>query len=379
MKPLNKLNDPGLSRQLLCRVKDMAAQVSGRLGRPALLMEVCGTHTTVISRTGLRGLLLGLVELRSGPGCPVCVTPATGIETLMELARLPEVTLATFGDMVRVPGHTGSLEHERAKGAKVQVVYSPADAVALAKEYPDHQVVFAGVGFETTAPMVAAAMLQARHEQVNNFSVYSLHKLVPPVMHALLESGDVPVDGLILPGHVCAVTGKKAFDFIGQKYGIPAVVAGFTPVEVLDALYMLLEQILSGTASTANAYRWVVKEEGNRRAREVMEYCFYTGGSYWRGLGYIPASGLLIRDDFAMLDAGLKFKVAALPVEEPPGCRCGELLRGVITPHDCSLFGRKCTPASPVGPCMVSSEGACAVYWGEAPKPTVKLKSTNFS
>ncbi|MEW5953874.1 MAG: hydrogenase formation protein HypD [Bacillota bacterium] len=368
MKTPGRLSDPGLGRQLLRRVQEAAARAADQLGRPALLMEVCGTHTMVLSSTGLRGLLAGLLELRSGPGCPVCVTPAAGIEALMELARLPGVILATFGDMIRVPGQNGSLELERARGARVQVVYSPSDAAVLARENPNRQVILAGVGFETTAPMVAASLLQASSEYLPNFSVYSLHKLVPPVMRALLETTEVQVDGFILPGHVSAVTGSRAFDFIGRKYNIPAVVAGFTPVEVLAALHLLLGQILSGTASTANAYPWVVREEGNKRAREVMETCFYPGDSHWRGLGQIQASGLLIRDEFARYDAGHKFKVGPPAAEEPPGCRCGELLRGVITPLECALYGQRCTPASPVGPCMVSSEGACAAYLGEVPR-----------
>lgn len=369
MRVLGRLNDPKLSRQMVRRVRDTAARAAGRLGRPVLLMEVCGTHTMVISRTGLRGLLSDLVELRSGPGCPVCVTSAADIEALMALARLPEVMLATFGDMVRVPGQKGSLESERAGGAGVKVVYSPVDAVALAREHPDRQVVFAGVGFETTAPMVAAALLQASSLQLKNFSIYSLHKLVPPVMRVLLESGGVQVDGFILPGHVSAVTGSRAFDFISRHYGVPTVVTGFTPVDLLDALHTLLEQILAGTAEPVNGYRWVVREEGNRRAREVMDKCFYIGRASWRGLGLISDSGLMIRDEFARFDAGRRFTVEAPPADEPPGCRCGELLRGIITPPECPLYGRRCTPATPVGPCMVSSEGACAAFWVAAPPP----------
>ena len=364
MKVLGRLNDPKLSRQMLHRVRDTAARVTERLGRPVLLMEVCGTHTTLFSRTGLRGLLADLVELRSGPGCPVCVTSAADIEALMALARLPGVILTSFGDMVRVPGTTGSMESARARGADVRIVYSPADAVDLARANPGREIVFAGVGFETTAPMVAAAILQARGQRLNNFSVYSLHKLVPPVMRVLLECGDVPVDGFILPGHVCTVTGGRAFDFIGDEYAVPAVVTGFTLVDVLDALDTLLNQLLIGSAGVANSYRWVVRDEGNQRAREIMQTCFYPVVVSWRGLGNIPASGLAIREDFARFDAGQRFPVAVPPAKEPPGCRCGDLLRGRITPPECKLFNRKCTPLTAVGPCMVSTEGACAAYRG---------------
>jgi len=349
---------------MLHRVRDTAARVTKMLGRPVLLMEVCGTHTMVFSRTGLRGLLADLVELRSGPGCPVCVTSAADIEALMALARLPGVILASFGDMVRVPGATGSMESERARGADVRIVYSPADAVNLARVNPGREMVFAGVGFETTAPMVAAAIMQARSQQLHNFSVYSLHKLVPPVMRALLESGDVSVDGFILPGHVCTVTGGRAFDFIGDDYGIPAVVTGFTLVDVLDALNELLNQVLIGSASVTNSYRWVVRNEGNRQAREIIKTCFYPVEASWRGLGNIPSSGLAVREEFAEFDAGLKFAVDVPPTEEAPGCRCGDLLRGKITPPECKLFNRKCTPVHPIGPCMVSTEGACAAYRG---------------
>lgn len=362
MKVLGRLNDSKLSMQMLHRVRDTATRVTARLGRPVLLMEVCGTHTTVFSRTGLRGLLADLVELRSGPGCPVCVTSATDIEAMMALARLPGVILASFGDMVRVPGATGSLESARARGADVRIVYSPADALDLARANPGREIVFAGVGFETTAPMVAAVIMQARSQRLNNFSVYSLHKLVPPVMRALLESRDVPVDGFILPGHVCTVTGSRAFDFIGAEYGIPAVVTGFTLVDVLDALETLLNQVLINSASVTNSYRWVVRDAGNPRALEIMKNCFYPDEVSWRGLGNIPASGLAIREDLTNWDAGRKFAVEVPPVEEPPGCRCGDLLRGKITPPECKLFNRKCSPAHPVGPCMVSTEGACAAY-----------------
>lgn len=363
MKVLSKLEDPGLGRKMLGRVRELAARAAQHLGRPVVLMEVCGTHTMTVSRMGLRGLLAGLLELRSGPGCPVCVTSAPDIERVIALARLPGLTVSTFGDMVRVPGVRTSLERERARGARVQIVYSPADAVALARENPGREVVFLGVGFETTAPLVALAIKQAAGLNLDNFSVYSVHKLIPPVMRALLAPGDVRVDGFLLPGHVCAVTGRRAFDFIARDFNLPAVVTGFTPVDILDALHVLLERVLAGEARVINGYRWLVREDGNSRARREMEDCFYPGDARWRGFGTIPASGLLVRDELARYDAARKFAVEAPEVAGPGGCRCGEVLRGLITPAECGLFGHKCTPAGPAGPCMVSSEGACAAYF----------------
>ncbi|AGL00695.1 hydrogenase formation protein HypD [Desulfoscipio gibsoniae] len=433
MSVLKKLNDPQLGRQMVKIVKEQAARVAERLGRAVRLMEVCGTHTMAISSTGLRGLLSGLMELRSGPGCPVCVTAAGDIEQMIAISRVPGVTVATFGDMVRVPGVLSSLERERARGARVQIVYSPADAVALARDNPAREVVFLGVGFETTAPLAALSINEAAQLGLSNFSVYSIHKLVPPVMRALLGAGEARVDGLILPGHVCAVTGSKAFAFIGEEYGIPAVVTGFTMVDILDALHVLLNKMQTGDSRVVNGYRWVVRDEGNLQAQGAIKDCFYPGDAIWRGFGVINNSGLFIKEHLARYDAMRKFGLDTLervggldlpmpevdsvggagqcascnesprdpmgslsvaggfvsdggavtqPVgiaggkmeavgnrftvddaAEPRGCRCGELLRGIITPPDCALFGRKCTPASPVGPCMVSSEGACAAYY----------------
>ncbi|SFG69160.1 Hydrogenase maturation protein HypD [Desulfotomaculum arcticum] len=363
MKVLERLNDPELGQRMLKLVREKAVRAADRLGRPAVLMEVCGTHTTAISRSGLRSLFQGLVELRSGPGCPVCVTAAGDIETMIGLSRIPGVTVATFGDMLRVPGRDSSLERERAAGARIKIVYSPADALELAKNNPAAEVVFLGVGFETTAPLVALSIKQARDTGLNNFTVYSVHKIMPPALRSLLDSGGINVDGLILPGHVCAVTGSESFRFIGEDYGIPAIVTGFTLVDIIDSVNALLNKILSADSATSNNYRWVVKQEGNGEARRVLEECFYTGAAAWRGLGIIKDSGLMIKEELSSYDARNKFGLAASICDEPPGCRCGELLRGLIVPTDCGLFGCRCTPTLPVGPCMVSSEGACAAYY----------------
>lgn len=363
MQVLDKLRDPGLGKKLAEKVLNLASEAAERLGRPAVLMEVCGTHTAAVSSSGLRSLLTGLLELRSGPGCPVCVTDAAEIDKIVALSRLPNVIVATFGDMVRVPGLNSSLEQERARGARVRVVYSPADAVDLAEVNPATEVVFPGVGFETTAPLLALCIAEAKVRGVKNFSVLSMHKLVPPVLRVLLAGGEVGVDGLILPGHVSAITGRKAFDFIGKEFGIPAVIAGFEHLDILGAVYLLLEQILSGRAQTVNGYTRVVREEGNAAAKRVLEKVFYPGGALWRGFGFIPGSGLLIRKEFASFDAGNKFEISVPPSPVKSGCRCGDLLKGKIYPDGCPLFAGACTPARPVGPCMVSSEGACSVYY----------------
>jgi len=362
-KKLGRWREPDLSRKLLARVILLARTVAERLGRLPVFMEVCGTHTVAISRTGLRGLLAGYLELRSGPGCPVCVTDGGEIERMIMLARLPEVTVATFGDMLRVPGRDTSLEEERARGARVEVVYSPADAVALAEAHPEKQVVFLGVGFETTAPTVALALAAAAEKKLPNFTVYSAHKLVPPVMRALLHDPGPAVDGFILPGHVCAVTGRAPFDFIAEQYGLPAVITGFEPLDILGSVYRLLEMILSGHVRVLNGYTRVVREAGNREARLIMNKYFRPVDAFWRGFGPVPESGLALRERFGGFDAARRFALPEPATAVREGCRCGDLLRGRINPRQCPLFAAACTPARPVGPCMVSSEGACAAYY----------------
>lgn len=363
MKRLNRWREPDINRKLLARVIVLSRAVAERLGRAPVFMEVCGTHTVAISRTGLRNLLSGYMDLRSGPGCPVCVTDAGDIERMIMLARVPEVTVTTFGDMMRVPGHAASLEEERARGARVQVVYSPADAVELAEAHPDRQVVFLGVGFETTAPTIAVALSRAVEKKLSNFSIYSAHKIVPPVMRVLLQDPDLAVDGFILPGHVCAVTGRPPFDFIAGEFGLPAVITGFEPLDILSSVYRLLEQILSGEPLVTNNYTRVVRETGNREARAVMNRYFKPVDAAWRGFGTVPESGMQLRDRFRDYDAVFRFDLPAPVYTVRTGCRCGDLLRGKINPRQCPLFATACTPARPVGPCMVSSEGACAAYY----------------
>ena len=351
---------PDLARAILDRLKMRLA----RLGRPLRLMEVCGTHTVAISRSGLRSLLAPEVELVSGPGCPVCVTAQGEIDAMLELAGRSGVTVATFGDMMRVPGSNGSLNDARAAGARVAVVYSAMDAVELAAETPGGNVVFLGVGFETTAPGTAIALEEAVRRAIPNFYVYCAHKLVPPALSALLGGGhgDLSLDGLVLPGHVSVVLGRRAYDFLAA-YGVPAAIGGFEPVDILLAVDRVAAMVVEGRAGAENAYSRVVSEDGNSAAREAIGRCFAPVDAEWRGLGTLPGSGLALRDHLAPHDAARRFGVSPVRVPEPRGCSCGAVLRGKTKPTDCALFGRRCRPEAPVGPCMVSTEGACSAYY----------------
>jgi hydrogenase expression/formation protein HypD len=339
------------------------AEYSASIGRTVRLMEVCGTHTMVAFRSGLRSLLPESVRLISGPGCPVCVTPNGYIDAAIELCRRPEVTVATFGDLVRVPGSDSSLERERAGGASVQVVYSPTDALALAREDPARSVVFLGVGFETTVPGVGVSIRSARDEGLANFSVLSALKTMPGPMRALASGGDVAIDGFICPGHVSVITGAAVFSFLADEYRLPCVVTGFEDVDLLEGIAMLLCQIAEDRSEVEIEYGRAVTREGNQIAQQIMAQVFEACDSEWRGLGVIPGSGLAIRAEFSEHDAASKFGVEIVSGEPPRGCRCGDVLRGVIAPPECPLFDRRCSPLTPEGPCMVSSEGACAAYW----------------
>ncbi len=332
------------------------------------LMEVCGTHTVVIRRSGIPSLLPDNIILHSGPGCPVCVTPNAVVDRAVALARRAEVVLATFGDMLRVPGSSSSLATERTLGADVRVVYSPLDALNLARDLPKKQVVFLGIGFETTAPTVAAAVLRAC-DRPANFSVLVAHKLVPPALEALCDSPEFLVDGFICPGHVSTIIGSDAYRSLAEKRGVACVVAGFEPVDVLLAVLMLLRQIRGRVSRVEVEYRTAVRPEGNRQALELMERVFGPVESQWRGLGRVPASGLQLRPQYQHLDARQRIHVEVEPLQEPEGCLCGQILVGAARPPQCGLFGTQCTPAHPVGPCMVSSEGTCAAYFKYEPEP----------
>jgi hydrogenase expression/formation protein HypD len=346
--------------QLKAQMAQAAAAIPGT--QPVVLMEICGTHTVAIRRTGLRALLPKRVRLVSGPGCPVCVTSQGMIDALVDLAGRPDVTVATFGDMIRVPGTRSSLEREKAGGGHVAIVYSVLEALDLARRQPGRHVVFAAVGFETTAPGTAVAVEMARQEGLRNFSILSGHKWVVPAMDALLAGGDVRIDGFLCPGHVSVVIGSRAYEPVAARYRRPCVVAGFTAEQVLAGVAAILAQLSAGQARVENVYQDAVRPEGNPEALERIHRVFEPAAATWRGLGTIPASGMALRPAFADFDSARRLGLAWPPPEidtHEHGCRCGDVLRGALEPHDCPLFGKACTPARPVGPCMVSREGSC--------------------
>ncbi|MEJ5363617.1 MAG: hydrogenase formation protein HypD [Desulfosoma sp.] len=358
LKYVDEYRDGALARQLLAQLKKRCAGLG-----PMRFMEICGTHTVAVFRSGLRPLLPSTVELVSGPGCPVCVTATEDIDKAVWFASQPGVVTATFGDLLRVPGSRTSLAEERARGADVRMVYSATDAVDLAREHPDRHVVFIGIGFETTAPTVAAAITLANRLGLDNFSVFCVHKVLPPAMEALLSSGELHLDGFLCPGHVTTVIGAKAYETVAHRYHMPCVVTGFEPLDILQGLLMLAQQRASREARVEIQYRRGVTWDGNPAAQELMARVFQPADAVWRGLGLIAGSGLAIRDEWARFDAAKRFSVPSLSVREDPACRCGDVLRGALRPTGCPLFRKVCTPQSPKGPCMVSSEGTCGAYF----------------
>ncbi|MFW5797066.1 MAG: hydrogenase formation protein HypD [Spirochaetota bacterium] len=343
-------------------VEELAGAITDTSRTPAVFMEVCGTHTMAIQRYGLRSLLPAHTELISGPGCPVCVTETGYLDEAIAYARRDEVTIATFGDMLRVPGSESTLERERARGADVRVVYSSLEAVALARESPERQVVFLGIGFETTAPTTAAAVRRASREGLGNFLVLSAHKLMKPAMSALMEAGTA-IHGYLCPGHVSVVTGTAMYEELLSRYGVSCVVAGFEPVDILRGVYLLVRSIEEAAPTVAIAYRRAVTAAGNRRAQEMMREVFEPCDTRWRGIGRIPHSGLDLREAYAGHDARRVAPVEVPEAREPDGCICGAVLTGAARPQECRLFAVECTPQTPVGACMVSSEGTCAAYY----------------
>ncbi len=350
--------DPAVARTILGNIGGLAGE-----GPPVTLMEVCGTHTMAIYQHGLRALLPPSVKLISGPGCPVCVTPVGYIDHAVALARRPGTLLATFGDLMRVPGSTSSLQREQAAGAEVRIVYSPLDAVALAQKHPGKEVVFLGVGFETTAPTIAGSILEAERRGVPNFSVLTAHKTMPAPMAALSADPELQVDGYLCPAHVSAIIGADAYRPLAEDHGVPCVVTGFEPLDILKGVEMLVRQVRAGEAKVENEYARFVRPEGNPKAREILYRVFEPCDADWRGIGTIPGSGLAIRETYAPFDAARRLAVTVEPPVEPKGCRCGEILKGQITPSDCPLFRGACTPEAPVGACMVSTEGTCAAAY----------------
>lgn len=350
-----------LARQLVAQIHRDASR--RQWSRPIRLMEFCGGHTHAILRFGLRELLSPVIELRSGPGCPVCVTSAADLNHAVGLAEIPGVILTTFGDMLRVPGSRGTLQEVCARGADVRVIYSPLDALEIARRNPQRPVIFLGVGFETTAPGIAAALLQAETDDLSNFSVLSLHKLTPPATRAIMDAGEVALDGVIGPGHVSAITGSAVWEFLPSEYGIACAVSGFEPLDMLSAIGALMQAVIAGEPAVINTYARGVRTEGNPVAQQLLARVFEVGSANWRGFGMLPDSGLTLRESFAHRDAARLFSVDVQPAPEPAGCRCGDVLRGIIAPTECALFRRVCSPRNPIGPCMVSGEGACAAYF----------------
>jgi len=343
--------------------KSLVQKIQATSHRKIRLMEVCGTHTVSIFRSGIRSLLPDTISLLSGPGCPVCVTDQKEIDAFIALARIEDVILATFGDLMRVPGTLTSLQKEKAEGCDVRVVYSTMDAVELAQKNPQKQVIFLGVGFETTAPTIAAAIQTAKQTGLANFSVFSAHKVVPPALKALMSMDDVRVDGFILPGHVSVIIGKDAYAAFFKQFKIPCAIAGFEPVDILQAIQHLVSQIETESPQLKNAYGRAVTEQGNVTAQKLLAETFNVQEVVWRGIGIIPKSGLKIKTGLAAFDAEQKFDFDVPVSEDPKGCACGDILTGTKKPFECPLYKTRCTPMNPVGPCMVSTEGTCAAYY----------------
>jgi hydrogenase expression/formation protein HypD len=356
--PEGLLHDRKVVAGLVRQIETMA----DRLGREATLMEVCGTHTHTVSGAGLRRMMPDGIRLVSGPGCPVCVTPVGFLDRALALARQPDTILCTFGDLMRVPSSSISLEQARAEGLDVRVVYSPRDAIDVAGDNPSANVVFLAVGFETTVPTFAAAVAEAEQRQIANFMILPGNKVIPPAMVALVEDPDLDVDGFLLPGHVSVLTGWEAFRFLAEDHGVPGAVVGFSPADVLRGVLELLEQNVAGRAETKNLYSRAVSSEGNVTAFAMVDRYFEPSTDSWRGFGEIPGSGLVLREAFAHRDAS-RIDVEVPPPVEPAGCCCGDVLRGAIDPPECPLFDAGCTPDTPVGACMVSTEGTCSAWF----------------
>ena len=358
MKYVDEYRDPELAQRISAEIARLSA------GRPLKLMEVCGGHTHTIYKHGVEDVLPRNIDLVHGPGCPVCVLPMGRIDDAIAIARTEGLIFTTFGDMMRVPGSRGSLLDAKAEGADVRFVYSPLDALKLARQHPDRQVVFFAIGFETTAPSTAVTLLRAQAEGITNFSVFCNHVTIIPAIKAILDSPDLRLDGFIGPGHVSMVIGMRPYTFIARDHRKPVVIAGFEPLDIIQSVQMIAQQIAEGRAEVENQYGRVVRPEGNLKALEAMARTMELRPFFeWRGLGFITHSALKLRPEFAAWDAELRFEVPGIRVADPKACQCGEVLKGVIKPWECKVFGTACTPETPIGTCMVSSEGACAAYY----------------
>jgi hydrogenase expression/formation protein HypD len=358
MKYVDEFRDADIAQKLVKEIEKLSK------GESMQIMEVCGGHTHTIYKHGIEDLLPSNIELVHGPGCPVCVLPMGRIDDAIAIAKTEGVIFTTFGDMMRVPGSHGSLLDAKAQGADVRFVYSPLDALKIAKENPDKEVVFFAIGFETTAPSTAVTLLRAQAEQVENFSVFCNHVMIIPAMKAILDSPDLRLRGFIGPGHVSMVIGMRPYQFVAKDYGQPVVIAGFEPLDIMQSAYQIVKQVSEGRSEVENQYSRVVSADGNTKALDVMARTMELRAFFeWRGLGFITHSALKLREDFAAWDAELRFEVPGLRVADPKACQCGEVLKGVIKPWECRVFGTTCTPETPIGTCMVSPEGACAAYF----------------
>ncbi len=366
MKYVDEFQDPALARALVQRINALALRLAAQRSRPLQLMEVCGGHTHTISKYGIEAMLPKSIELVHGPGCPVCVLPMGRVDDCVALAEQPEVIFTTVGDAMRVPGSKKSLLQARAEGADVRMVYSPLDALKLARENPQRQVIFFALGFETTMPSTAFTVLQAQAARIGNFSLFCNHITIVPTVKAVLDSPELMLDGFLGPGHVSMVIGTRPYEFIAQRYGKPLVVAGFEPLDILQSILMLMLQLDEGRCEVENQYSRAVQREGNPQSLAAIERVFELREFFeWRGLGSIDHSGVRLRAEFAAFDAERRFAVPNIRIADPKACQCGEVLKGVIKPRQCKVFGSACTPDSPLGALMVSSEGACAAAFSQ--------------
>jgi hydrogenase expression/formation protein HypD len=359
VKYSTEYRDPDLAKALVAAIGSAVKGYAGTM----TLMEVCGTHTMSIYQHGIRSLLPSQVRLVSGPGCPVCVTPISYVDQAVAYARRPGTIVTTFGDMIRVPGSTSNLQREKAEGADVRIVYSPLDAVSIAEKNPDKTIVFLGVGFETTAPTIGGSLLEAEKRGLQNYFVLCAHKTMPTPMIALTSDPELKVDGYICPAHVSAVIGSDAYLPLAENFGVPCVVTGFEPVDMLRGIQMLVRQVVSGEAKVECEYSRIVKPAGNRKAQEILARVFEPCDADWRGIGPIPGSGLRLREAYRQFDAQRALPVEVEEPREHKGCLCGEILKGKVSAKDCPLFRKTCTPEHPVGACMVSSEGTCSAEY----------------
>ncbi|MDH5699617.1 MAG: hydrogenase formation protein HypD [Nitrospirota bacterium] len=364
MKFLDEFRDPGKAKALITEIQRLVKNIPRAQERPIWIMEVCGGHTHTIFRYGLNHVLPKEVEFIHGPGCPVCVLPRGRVDDCIALAEQPDVIMTTFGDAMRVTGSKKNLLQAKAEGADVRMVYSPLDALAIARRHPEKEVVFFGLGFETTMPSTAMTVLQAKRDGLKNFSLFSNHITIIPTIKAILDSPDMQLDGFLGPGHVSMVIGVAPYDFIARQYRKPMAIAGFEPLDILQAVWMVLKQLAEGRCQVENQYQRIVSEQGNAQALNAIQEVFELREFFeWRGLGSIDHSGVRIREAFAAYDAERKFSLPNVTIADPTSCQCGEVLKGAIKPNQCKVFGTTCTPENPLGSLMVSTEGACAAYY----------------